>query len=332
MEQFFARLDLPEYIRGLKRAERYRFLVWVAWWMYRDGYWAEMVECLEKSLHYTPFTGTETVLKWLETFRNVSQEYGIDFNTYALTNLKEWQDIVVVAANNTPQFQPAHISIDRPRKARLLLYAEDHGVGGLAQFNHSLMCKLVAEGYQVISAQTKASHPLISEQKQLGIEHIWLDFDTIKEFLQVAYNLGDAEKIYAQAQPDLIIFSDGSPMANFAAKQVAIKQNIPYIVTLGYMGRNYETFDRGDQIPYFEAVSYQYDLAKAVVAVCQENLNLFKRIFKVPLKRGKVIYYGRPNSYFEPPNLSTRKRLRQEQGIPENAVVFFTAARLSPIK
>ncbi|MEG3955221.1 glycosyltransferase [Microcoleus sp. herbarium2] len=332
MEQFFARLDLPQYIRDLKRGERYRCLVWVAWRMYRDGYLAEMVECLEKSLNYTPFTGTETVFKWLETFRSVSQNYGIDFNTYALTNLKEWQDIVVVAANNTPQFQPAHISIDQPPKTRLLLYAEDHGVGGLAQFNHSLMCKLVAEGYHVISVQTKASHPLIAEQKQLGIEHIWLEFDTMKEFLRVAYNLDDAKKIYAQAQPDLIIFSDGSPMANFAAKQVAIKQNIPYIVTLGYIGRNYETFDRGDQIPYFEAVSYQYDLAKAVVAVCQENLNLFKRIFKVPLRRGKVIYYGRPNSYFEPPNLSTRQRLRQEQGIPENAVVCFTAARLTPIK
>jgi len=59
---------------------------------------------------------------------------------------------------------------------------------------------------------------------------------------------------------------------------------------------------------------------------------LFKRIFKNPLKQGKVIYYGRPNSYFEPTNLSNRQRLRQEQGIPEEAVVCFTAARLTPIK
>lgn len=333
MEQFFARRDLPQHIRDLKGAERYRCLVWIACRMYRDGYLAEMVECLEKSLHYTPFTGTETVFKWLETFRSVSQESGIEFDVYALTNLKEWQDMVVVAANNTPQFQPTDSSsISQPQKTRVLLYAEDHGVGGLAQFNHSLMCKLAADGYEVISVQTQASNPLITEQKQRGIEHIWLEFDTIKEFLRVSYNLGDAEKVYAQAQPDLIIFSDGSPMANFAAKQVAIKQNIPYIVTLGYIGRNYETFDRGDQVPYFDAVSYQYDLAKAVVAVSMENFNLFKKIFKVPLQRGKVIYYGRPNSYFEPPNLSTRQRLRLEQGIPEDAVVCFTAARLTPIK
>ncbi|WP_172188308.1 glycosyltransferase [Microcoleus asticus] len=332
MEQFFARLDLPQHIRDLKREERYKCLVWIAWRMYRDGCLAEMVECLEKSLHYTPFRGTETVFKWLENFSYYSQKNGDIFDVYALTNLKEWQDIVVLAVNNSYQFQPEHSSISQPQKPRVLLYAEDHGVGGLAQFNHSLMCKLVADGYQVISVQTKASNPLIVEQKKLGIEHIWLEFDTIKEFLRVTYNLGDAEKIYAQAQPNLIVFSDGSPMANFAAKQVAIKQNIPYIVTLGYIGRNYETFDRGDQIPYFDAVSYQYDLAKAVVAVSQENFNLFKRIFKVPLKRGKVIYYGRPNSYFEPPNLSTRQRLRQEEGIPEEAVVCFTAARLTPIK
>ncbi|MFB8793709.1 MAG: glycosyltransferase family 4 protein [Microcoleus sp.] len=59
---------------------------------------------------------------------------------------------------------------------------------------------------------------------------------------------------------------------------------------------------------------------------------MFKSLFKARLERGKVIYYGRPNTYFEPPNLSTRQRLRLEQGIPEDAIVCFTAARLTPIK
>ncbi len=332
MEQFFARPDLPDRIRQLKKAERYKCLVWIAWRMYRDGYLAEMVECLQKSLYYTPFTGTETVFKWLENFRVASEEYGSNFDAYALTKLPEWQDIVVEAANNTYQFKSAPSSTYRKLAGHVLVYAEDHGIGGLAQFNHSLLCKLAADGYRVTSVQTRTSNPLITEQQQLGIEHIWLEFDTMKEFLRIAYNCSDAERIYAQAKPDLIIFSDGWPMANFAAKQVAIKQNIPYIITLGYIDRTYRTFNRGDQIPYFDAVSYQYDLAKAVIAVSHENLNLFKSLFKVPLERGKVIYYGRPNSYFEPPNLSNRQRLRAEQGIPEDAIVCFTAARLTPIK
>ncbi|WP_293128815.1 glycosyltransferase [Microcoleus sp. bin38.metabat.b11b12b14.051] len=332
MEQFFARPDLPDRIRRLKKAERYKCLVWIAWRMYRDGYLAEMVECLQKSLYYTPFTGTETVFKWLENFRVASEEYGSNFDAYALTNLPEWQNIVVEAANNIYQFKSAPSSNYRKLAGHVLLYAEDHGIGGLAQFNHSLLCKLATDGYRVTSVQTRTSNPLIAEQQQLGIEHIWLEFDTMKEFLRIAYNCTDAEKIYAQAKPDLIIFSDGWPLANFAAKQVAIKQNIPYVITLGYIDRTYQTFNRGDQIPYFDAVSYQYGLAKAAIAVSHENLNLFKTLFKTPLERGKVIYYGRPDSYFEPPNLSNRQRLRQEQGIPEDAVVCFTAARLTPIK
>ncbi|MGB3266081.1 MAG: glycosyltransferase [Microcoleus sp.] len=332
MEQFFARPDLPDRIRKLKKAERYKCLVWIAWRMYRDGYLAEMVECLQKSLYYTPFTGSETVFKWLETFRVSSEEYSNSFDAYALTNLPEWQDIVVEAVNNTYQFKSAPSSNYRKLAGHVLLYAEDHGIGGLAQFNHSLLCKLAADGYRVTSVQTKTSNPLITEQQQLGIEHIWLEFDTMKEFLRIAYNCADAERIYAEAQPDLIIFSDGWPIANFAAKQVAIEQNIPYVITLGYIDRTYQHFNRGDQVPYFDAVAYQYDLAKSVIAVSHENLNLFKSLFKTPLEQGKVIYYGRPESYFEPPNLSNRQRLRREQGIPEEAVVCFTAARLTPIK
>ncbi|MEG5140566.1 MULTISPECIES: glycosyltransferase [unclassified Microcoleus] len=332
MDNFFARPDLPDRIRQLKNAERYKCLVWIAWRMYRDGYLAEMVECLRKSLYYTPYSGSETVFKWLETFRVSSQEYSNNFDAYALTNLQEWQDIVAEAVNNIYQFKSAPSSIGRKLAPHVLLYAEDHGIGGLAQFNHSLLCKLAADGYRVTSVQTKASNPLISEQQQLGIEHIWLEFDTMREFLRIAYNCTDAERIYAEAQPDLIIFSDGWPMANFAAKQVAIKQNIPYVITLGYIDRTYQHFNRGDQVPYFDAVAYQYNLAKAAIAVSHENLNLFKSLFKMPLEQGKVIYYGRPNNYFEPPNLSTRQRLRQEQGIPEEAVVCFTAARLTPIK
>ncbi|MCU0546424.1 MAG: glycosyltransferase [Oscillatoriaceae cyanobacterium Prado104] len=332
MEQFFARPDLPQHIRALKRPEAYKRLVWIAWRMYRDGYLAEMVESLEKSLHYTCLTGTETVFNWLETFKGVSAQYGHKFDTYALTNLQEWQDIVAIAANNPYHFQQDSSSSYQQKKQHVLLYGEDSGVGGLAHFNHSLICKLAAEGYRVTNVQSQADNPLIREQKQLGIGHIWLEFDTMKEFLRIAYNVDDAKKIYRQAQPDLIIFSDGWPMANFAAKQVAIEQNIPYIVSLGYMNRTYINFDRGDRIPYFDTVAYHYTVAKAAIAVSYENLNLFRNLFKTPLEQGKVIYYGRPNKYFEPRNLATRQRLRQEQGIPEDAVVCFTAARLTPIK
>jgi len=45
-----------------------------------------------------------------------------------------------------------------------------------------------------------------------------------------------------------------------------------------------------------------------------------------------VIYCGRPDLYFQPPNPEVRSRLRREWGIPQNAVVCFTAARMDIIK
>src|SRR4028119_632681 len=91
MEKFFARLDVPQSICQLKNQERYQCLVWMAWRMYRGGYLAEMAQCLEKSLQYTPFSATETVLNWLETFQSVSEEYGDNFDACSLSQLGEWQ-------------------------------------------------------------------------------------------------------------------------------------------------------------------------------------------------------------------------------------------------
>ena len=129
MEQFFALPDLPQHIRDLKRAERYKCFVWIAWRMYCNGYLPEMVESLEKSLYYTRLTGTETVFNWLESFKGVSEQYGYNFDAYALTNLQEWQDIMAIAANNPYQFQSAPSSIYRQQTKHVLLYTEDPGVG-----------------------------------------------------------------------------------------------------------------------------------------------------------------------------------------------------------
>lgn len=332
MENFFARPDLPENIRNLKSQERYGSLVWTAWRLYRDGYPAQMIESLEQSLAYSPFSPTETILNWIECFKVYSMEYGYDFDVYTLTNLPEWQDfmLVVVSYRRQPQERSAKIFLKSNR--HILVYAEDHGVGGMALFNHSLLCRLVSEGYQVTSVQSQTYNPLIEEQRQLGVEHVWLEFDTMKDLSRIAYNVDDAEKIFGQTQPDLIIFSDGWPMANLAAKQVAIKQKIPYLIALGYMEPSFAKFTRSDDICYNDAVAYQYAHARAVIAVSHENLNLFKKIYKLPLEQGSVIYYGRPDHYFTPPNPATRQRLRRELDIPEDAVLCFTAARMTPIK
>ena len=341
MKKFFARLDLPQSIRQLKKQERYQCLVWMAWRMYRGGYLAEMAECLEKSLQYTPFSPTETVLNWLETFQSVSEEYGDNFDACSLSQLGEWQDIILMVMTNPPQSQQSSISTDpkareaklSPRESHILLYnTDDPGVGGLAQYNHAILCKLALLGYRVTCVQTKHSSPLVERERELGIEHLWLDFSSQRDLARVLRNSDDAQEIFSTNKPDLIIFSDGWPYSNFAVKQVVIQMGIPYMMVIGLVMPDHASFAYGDVVPYREGVLYQCLQARAVIVGAYEHLNLLCDDFDLPKDKGQVIYLGRSPEYFAPPNPSARQRLRQELEIPEDAIVCFTSARLVPVK
>ncbi|MBW3587589.1 MAG: glycosyltransferase, partial [Cyanobacteria bacterium 0813] len=279
MEKFFARPDLPQSIRQLKNQERYQCLVWMAWRMYRGGHLAEMAECLEKSLQYTPFSPTETVLNWLQTFQSVSEEYGDNFDAYSLSQLGEWQDIILMVMTHQPQSQES--SIFTPPKAReaklsrrethILLYnADDPGVGGLAQYNHAILCQLALLGYQVTCVQTKHSSPLVERERELGIEHLWMDFSSHRDLARVLRNTEDAQEIFSTNKPDLIIFSDGWPYSNFAAKQVVIQMGIPYMMVIGLVMPGHVNFAYGDVVPYREGVLYHCLQARAVIVGAQE--------------------------------------------------------------
>ncbi|AFZ07274.1 glycosyl transferase family 2 [Oscillatoria nigro-viridis PCC 7112] len=341
MKQFFARPDLPQSIRQLKNQERYQCLKWLAWRMYRDGHLTEMAQCLEKSLQYTPFSPTKTVLNWLESFQMASEEYGENFDAYSLSKLAEWQDIIVMVMTNPPQSQQSSIpTASKAREAKLsrrethiLLYnTDDPGVGGLAQYNHAILCQLALLGYRVTCVQTKHSSPLLERERELGIEHLWLDFSGHKDLQRVLRNTQDAREIFASNKPDLIIFSDGWPFSNFAAKQVVIQMGIPYMMVIGLVMPEHATFACGDVVPYVEGVLYHCLQARALIVGAYEHLNLLCQHFKLPKERGQVIYLGRSPEYFAPPNAAARQRLRQEIGIPEDAIVCFTSARLASIK
>ena len=341
MNEFFNRPDLPESIRQLKNQERYLCFKWLAWRMYRDGHLAEMAQCLEKSLQYTPFSPTKTVLNWVESFRRAAEEYGENFDAYSLSKLVEWQEIILMVMTNPPQSQQSSISThSKPREAKLsrrethiLLYnTDDPGVGGLAQYNHAILCQLALLGYRVTCVQTKHSSPLVERERELGIEHLWLDFSAHKDLQRVLRNTQDAQEIFASNKPDLIIFSDGWPFANFAAKQVVIKMGIPYMMVIGLVMPEHAAFASGDVVPYLEGVFYHCLQARAVIVGAYEHLNLLCQHFKLPKERGRVIYLGRSPEYFAPPNAAARQRLRQETEIPEDAILCFTSARLASIK
>ncbi|EAW38412.1 glycosyltransferase [Lyngbya sp. PCC 8106] len=329
MNQFFNRRDLPKNIQQLKQKEHYQRWVWFAWRMYRDSHLKFVTYCLKKSLDYTSDFKANILTHWIDAFRNISAEYGESFNDQKLMKSPEWQQAVTHLMSKTSFYTHQKSS---SKKRIILMNTDDPGIGGLAQYDHFILCNLAKMGHQVTAIRPQHSSPLVEQEKQLGIQQHWLDYSTSQDLSRILRNTKDADEIYAKLQPDLIIFSDGWPFSHFAAKQVAIQQNIPYMIALGLATPEHKDFSMGDNIPYVEGVLYQYGLAKAVNVAAKEHLNILHEQFKLPKNKGNVIYYGRSEKYFSPPNSSTRQRLRQEIGIPEDGIICFTSARLAPIK
>lgn len=215
----------------------------------------------------------------------------------------------------------------------ILLYMDDPGFSGVAHHSHQLLCHLTNLGYQLSHAQFRHSSPMVTREQELGVKQIWLDFNITLESTRCLKDFHTPEQIFLQSKPDLIIFSDGWPFANFAAKQAAAQLNIPYIIVLHWIDESSDKFSYpGDGLKYIDLCSYHYNKAQQVIAVSQQNFSLLQEMLDLPANHGKVIYNGVPSKFFAPPDPSIRQRLRQEIGVPPEAVVCFTGARLARVK
>ena len=93
-DSFFARNDLPESMRSLEEQSRYDFFVWIACVLYQANCIDEMISYLRKSLKYTPYSWAETIVQWVNSFRNSANLNARSFDAYALSNLPQWQKLV----------------------------------------------------------------------------------------------------------------------------------------------------------------------------------------------------------------------------------------------
>ncbi len=92
---FFSRPNLPISIRQLEGKSRYYTLSWLAWQAHRNGDLIEMGKYLRQAGKYTPLSMTETILHWVDSFNSLYQEYGYNFDAYALTNSDVWQQLML---------------------------------------------------------------------------------------------------------------------------------------------------------------------------------------------------------------------------------------------
>lgn len=217
----------------------------------------------------------------------------------------------------------------------ILLYASP-AIGGILHYNHSILGALATLGYQLTYVQDipdslvemfgsvgmeqtrQRADWFMQPQKQLGIRHIWLE----------SAKAADADRVIQEAKPDLVIASNGGPVANFFVKRSAIQLGIPLVIVEHLVHPI-----KPKEVPQaYAELAQQYVAAKAVIAVSQNNLELLRKLFGLAPDKGQVIYCGRPSYYFEPAKSEVRSRLRQQWQIPLDAVVCFTAARLDIIK
>ncbi len=213
----------------------------------------------------------------------------------------------------------------------VLLYTDCSGVYGAGQCSHSLMLELAASGYEVTCAQEKASHYLVDQRIQAGIRHVWLEKDDVYTTVGTPRALtvfSEARTVYAGSKPDLIVFGDGCPVSNLTAKQVAGQLGIPYIVVVHGVTADWEK----QFAAHLHKLPDVFRRAEAVITVSQESLRLLRRIFGLPANQGQVIHNGRPDSFFAASDPSVRQRIRTSLGIPQNAVVCSTVARITTSK
>lgn len=72
----------------------YKLSVWKAWSAYSLGDRTQMVQHLRQSMKCKPFSRSETVLNWLESFARLSAEKGKHFDATELTNSEEWKQLL----------------------------------------------------------------------------------------------------------------------------------------------------------------------------------------------------------------------------------------------
>lgn len=94
LEEFFLRSDLSSEIKALEAPSRYQSLVWSAWRLYESGHLSQMSHCLAHSRNFSDRYTTETILNWIESFKQYATEYGTTIDINTLCNSSQWQQLI----------------------------------------------------------------------------------------------------------------------------------------------------------------------------------------------------------------------------------------------
>lgn len=219
---------------------------------------------------------------------------------------------------------------NRVSPPRILLYTDDPDEGGVAIYNHAILCGLARAGYTTACAQSLIQSEMVDLRTSLGVEHFWLSYHTRREPELNFNGYAEAAAVFEKAQPDLILFTNCDPVSNHAARSVAVARGLPFVIVEHFVVPRTGFTPEDAWLLHFRKEHYR--LAQAVVAVSADNLNLLRLHYGLDFRKGEVIHNGRPDVFFEPRREDRRLALRRSLGIPLDAIVCLTTARLAPVK
>lgn len=214
---------------------------------------------------------------------------------------------------------------------RILIYSDRGGLGGAEQINHRLALALHRDRYAVAVAEPEEADALKAERLALGIGHHGLPAEDVYDWEHPAPSLTDpaaAERVFDGVRPDLVLFADGFPLANLAAKQAAARRGLPYLVLVHCVQPDWA----GQYAAFLPALPNLYRQARAVIAVSEDNLRLLRRHFGLAPDLGRVIPNGRPRAFFAPRDAERRARERAALGIGPEDLLALSIGRLELAK
>lgn len=211
-------------------------------------------------------------------------------------------------------------------KPVILIWSDCLPDSGLAQCAHALSLGLLRAGFRSVVAQNRESGPGLWEREKAGVRHLFFARDVAREAAFSWTDRTGAARLIGQAEPDLIVFFDATPLSNFAAKQVAVFLGLPFLAVEGAVAQ-----DMAERYGAYAAEVGRYLVrARAVIATSSDSLAQLGKSFGV--ERGRVVRPGVAESFFRMQDENLRRRLRQSLKIPDDGILVLSAARLDPVK
>ena len=213
--------------------------------------------------------------------------------------------------------------------ARILIISPTDSRSGAGQFRHAMALGLRRYGYTVVLAQPEEDGPVQAVEAAHGIEHHFFSRNPYHDIVAFALDEALAVAEVRRSAPDFVVFSSGvSPVCHCSFLDAIERERVPYLLIEHQVAPHLFAFHPSTTA----RLSAYYRKASAVIAVSHDNLRTLRRCLALPDHIGRVVLNGRPDSFFRPRNAAARAALRRHWGVPDDALIALTVAKIEPVK